>query len=74
MQDHDHTSKGWTFYGEAVLDDGSKSQFACVFSSSGHLKRVNASEPQGAHYEMDAEDYCPPDVSEANRYMYPGCN
>lgn len=70
----EHTARGWTMYGVAVLDDGAKSDFACIFSSNGHLKRVNASDPMGAHYDMDSEGYCPPDVSEANRYMYPGCN
>ncbi len=70
----EHNPQGWTLYGRAVLDDGGKSDFACIFSSSGHLKRVNASDPQGAHYEMDHEGYCPSDISEAERYMYPGCN
>ncbi len=70
----EHTPQGWTIYGVAVLDDGGRSNYACIFSSDGHLKRTNASEPQGAHYEMDQEAYCPNDVSEAERYMYPGCN
>jgi hypothetical protein len=74
IQTVEHTRAGWTMYGDAVLDDGSRSQFACIFSSSGHLKRLNASDPQGAHYNMDDEGYCPPDVSEANRYQFPGCN
>jgi hypothetical protein len=70
----DHTGAGWTLYGEAVLDDGSSSQFACIFSSSGHFKHLNASSPQGGNHEMDSEGYCPQNVSEANRYQYPGCN
>jgi hypothetical protein len=74
VQSSDHTASGWTLYGEAVMDDGGVSNFACIFSSNGHLKTVNASDPQGAHYEMDNEGYCPPDVSEAARYRYPGCN
>ena len=74
MESTDHTAAGWTMYGDAVMDDGSSSQFACIFSSNGHLKRVNASDPQGAVNEMDHEGYCPNDVSEAERYKYPGCN
>jgi hypothetical protein len=74
VQSSEHTNVGWTMYGAAVMDDGGRSDFACIFSSNGHLKRVNASDPQGASYDMDSESYCPPDVSEANRYMYPGCN
>ena len=74
VQTVEHTPQGWTLYGAAVLDNGSRSDFACIFSSNGHLKRVNASDPQGAHYEQDEESYCPADVSEAERYMFPGCN
>lgn len=74
IQTTEHTASGWTLYGEAVMDDGGRSEFACMFSSNGHLKRTNASDPQGASYDMDAESYCPQNVSEANRYMYPGCN
>lgn len=70
----EHSQYGWTAYGTAVLDDGSRSEFACIFSSSGTLKRLNASDPQGSVTEMDHEGYCPPDVSEANRYQFPGCN
>ena len=70
----EHTNAGWTMYGDAVMDDGATSQFACIFSSTGHLKRTNASDPQGGSYEMDHEGYCPPNVSEANRYQFPGCN
>jgi hypothetical protein len=61
-------------YGTAVLDDGATSDFVCVFSSAGQFKRVNAGEPVGEIHEEDAEEYCPPDVSEANRYQFPGCN
>lgn len=74
VQTTEHTGAGWTLYGEAVMDDGGVSNFACIFSSNGHLKMMNASEPQGAHFELDNEGYCPPDVSEAARYRYPGCN
>lgn len=65
---------GWGVYGTVVLDDGATSSFVCMFSAAGVFKRVNASEPVGASYELDHEGYCPPDVSEADRYKYPGCN
>lgn len=64
-----HQNFGWGFYGLVVLDDSSTANFVCMFSSTGVFKRVNASEPIGASYEMDQ-----PDVSEADRYKYPGCN
>lgn len=70
----EHQDFGWGVYGVAVLDDGATSDFVCMFSSAGQFKRVNASEPVGASHEEDAEEYCPPDVSEANRYQFPGCN
>jgi len=65
---------GWGVYGNVVLDDGSTSDFVCMFSVAGKFKRVNASEPSGASMEDDHEGFCPPDVSEAERYKYPGCN
>jgi hypothetical protein len=70
----EHQNFGWGAYGLAVLDDGSTSDFVCMFSSTGVFKRVNASEPTGASYELFHEEYCPPDVTEADRYKYPGCN
>jgi hypothetical protein len=70
----EHQNFGWGVYGIAVLDDGSTSDFVCIFSSDGHFKRINASEPVGASYEMDHEEYCPVDVTEADRYKYSGCN
>lgn len=65
---------GWGVYGTAVLDDGSTSDYVCMFSAAGVFKRVNASEPVGASTEMNHEDFCPPDVTEADRYKYPACN
>jgi hypothetical protein len=65
---------GWGVYGSVVLDDGATADYVCMFSAAGVFKRVNASEPMGASYEMDHEGYCPPDVSQADRYKYPGCN
>lgn len=65
---------GWGVYGTAVLDDGSTSDYVCMFSAAGVFKRVNSSEPVGASTEMNHEDYCPPDVSQADRYKYPACN
>jgi len=65
---------GWGVYGNVVLDDGSTADYVCMFSAAGIFKRVNASEPMGASSEMDHEGYCPSDVSEADRYKYPGCN
>jgi hypothetical protein len=70
----EHQNYGWGVFGSVMLDDGASADFVCMFSSAGHFKRVNASEPMGAHTEMDHEGYCPPDVSEANRYQFPGCN
>jgi hypothetical protein len=70
----EHQNFGWGVYGIVTLDDGSTSDFVCMFSSDGHFKRVNASDPVGASYEMDHEEYCPVDVTEADRYRYPGCN
>lgn len=70
----EHQNFGWGVYGTAVLDDGSTSDFVCMFSSNGKFKRVNASEPIGAVTEFDNEGYCPPDVSEADRYKFPACN
>jgi hypothetical protein len=69
----EHQNYGWGVFGNVVLDDGAKADFVCMFSSIGQFKRVNASEPMGAHHHMDHEGYCPPDVSEADRYRYPGC-
>jgi hypothetical protein len=69
-----HQDFGWGMYGTAVMDDGSFSDFVCMFSSGGVFKRVNASDPVGASNELDHEGYCPADVSEADRYKYPGCN
>lgn len=74
IENVEHQNFGWGVYGVVVLDDGASSDFVCMFSSVGKFKRVNASEPVGARFEMDHEDYCPPDVSEANRYQFPGCN
>jgi hypothetical protein len=70
----EHQNFGWGVYGTVVLDDGAYADFVCMFSSDGHFKRVNASEPIGAIHELDHEGYCPSDVSEADRYKYPGCN
>lgn len=70
----EHQNFGWGVYGIAALDNGSTSDFVCMFSSDGVFKRVNASDPVGEIYEMDHEEYCPADVSEADRYKYPGCN
>ncbi len=70
----EHQNFGWGVYGSVVLDDGATSDFVCMFSSAGQFKRVNASDPVGASIHMDHEDHCPPDVSEADRYKYPGCN
>jgi hypothetical protein len=70
----EHQNYGWGVFGNVVLDDGATADFVCMFSSNGRFKRVNASEPMGASYEMDHEGYCPPDVSEADRYKYPACN
>lgn len=70
----EHQNFGWGVYGTAVLDDGSTADFVCMFSSNGKFKRVNASEPIGAVTEYDHEGYCPPDVSEADRYRFPACN
>ncbi|MCY1745026.1 hypothetical protein [Ensifer sp. SL37] len=70
----EHQNFGWGVYGMAVLDDGSTSDFVCMFSTSGKFKRVNVSEPIGASNQMDHEGYCPPDVTEADRYKYPACD
>jgi hypothetical protein len=70
----EHMQGKWQLYGDAVLDDSSSSVFVCIFSSSGHLMRLEASQPTGGHTQMDDEGYCPEDVAEANRYQYPGCN
>lgn len=70
----EHQDFGWGAHGTVVLDDGATSDFVCMFSSVGQFKRVNASEPVGASHETDPEEYCPPDVSEANRYQFPGCS
>jgi hypothetical protein len=74
IQNVEHQNFGWGVYGIVALDDGSTSNFVCMFSSSGVFKRVNASEPSGAISHVDHENYCPVDVSEADRYKYPGCN
>jgi hypothetical protein len=70
----EHQNFGWGFYGSVVLDDGATSDFVCMFSSTGKFKRVNASDPIGASNEMDHEGYCPPDVTEADRYKFLDCN
>jgi hypothetical protein len=70
----EHERGNWQLYGDAVLDDGSTSDFVCMFSSTGHFMRLEASQPMGGHNQLDHEGYCPPDVAEANRYQYPGCN
>lgn len=74
VQQVEHQNYGWGVFGLVVLDDGATADFVCMFSSNGKFKRVNASEPVGASYEMDHEGYCPSDVSEADRYKYPACN
>ena len=72
--DVEQTDIGWSVFGNVVLDDGATSDFVCTFSSAGVFKRVSADEPKGASTEMYHEEYCPPDVSEADRYKYPACN
>ncbi len=74
VQNVEHQNFGWGVYGMAMLDDGSTSDFVCMFSSVGVFKRLNASEPIGAVNEVDHEGYCPADVTQADRYLYPGCN
>jgi hypothetical protein len=69
-----HTQGLWQVYGVAVLDDGSTSDFVCMFSSTGRFMRLENSQPYGGYAEVDHDGYCPPDVSEADRYKYPGCN
>jgi hypothetical protein len=70
----EHMQGKWQVYGDAVLDDSSSSVFVCIFSSNGHLVRLEASQPMGGHTQEDDDGYCPQDVAEANRYQYPGCN
>jgi hypothetical protein len=70
----EHQNHGWALNGTAVMDNGGVSNFTCMFSSTGTLKGINASDPDAGFQEMDHEGYCPPDVSEANRYQFPGCN
>jgi hypothetical protein len=74
IQNVEHQNYGWGVFGSVVLDDGRISDFVCMFSSTGVFKRVNAGEPFGGVNEVDHEEYCPPDVSEADRYKYPGCD
>lgn len=74
MNKVEHMQGKWQVYGDAVLDDSSSSVFVCIFSSTDHLIRLEASQPMGGHTQEDDEGYCPVDVAEANRYQYPGCN
>ncbi|HMQ57413.1 MAG TPA: hypothetical protein PKE65_02590 [Rhizobiaceae bacterium] len=69
-----HENSGWSVYGNVILDDGAQADVVCMFSSTGKLKRLNAGQPVGGSAELDNEGYCPPDVSEADRYRYPGCD
>lgn len=49
-----------------VVDGGTASgiAFRCIMGPNGH--RVTS-------WEHSAPEHCPADVSEANRYLYPGC-
>lgn len=70
----EHQDFGWGVYGTAIMDDGAFADFVCMFSSTGQFKRVNSGDPVGGVHEENHEEYCPVDVSEADRYKYPGCD